>query len=134
MKCSFTENGETQNLRLGCELECDGRKNSFDTEFSIKDAADDLEIVLQASGGLSHITRGESFDLELDELLVSANDEELVLVRGDVGLSPLKRRVRQNVKAKTAFFEMSEEEWNLVFNSIYRDYERLLESMYSMYW
>lgn len=134
IKCSFTENGEKQNLRLGCELECDGRKNSFDGEFSVKEAGDDFEIVMQASGGFSHITKGESFDLELDELLLSADDEELVLVRGDIGLSPLKRRVRQNVKAKTAFFEMSEQEWNSILDRVYRDYENLLEAMYGMYW
>lgn len=134
IKCSFAENGETQDLRFGCELECDGRKNSFDGEFSMKEAGDDIEIVLQASGGLSHITMGESFDLELDELLLSADDEELVLIRGDIGLSPLKRRVRQNVKAKTAFFEMSEQDWSSILDRVYRDYENLLEAMYSMYW
>lgn len=134
IKYGLTENGETQNLRFGCELECDGRKNSFDGEVSLKDMEDDFEVVWQASGGFSHITKGESFDLELDELLVSAEDEEILLVRGDIGLSPLKRRVRQNVKAKTALFELSEQEWNRIFEKVYRDYEYLLESMYGMYW
>lgn len=134
IKYGLTENGETQNLRFGCELECDGRKNSFDGEVSLKDMEEDFEVVWQASGGFSHITKGESFDLELDELLISAEDEEILLVRGDIGLSPLKRRVRQNVKAKTALFELSEQEWNRIFEKVYRDYEYLLESMYGMYW
>lgn len=134
IKCGLTENGETRNLRFGCELECDGRKNSFDGEFSVKEAGDDIEIVVQASGGFSHIVKGESFDLELDELLLSADDEELVLVRGDIGLSPLKRRVRQSVKAKTAFFEMSEQQWSSILDKVYRDYENLLGAMYGMYW
>ncbi|MDE6601601.1 MAG: hypothetical protein K2K90_05470 [Lachnospiraceae bacterium] len=134
IKCSFMENGQTQNWRFGCDLECDGRKNSFDGKISMKDAADGFEVVLEASGGFSHITKGESFDLELDEVLLYADGEELVLVRGDVGLSPLKRSVRQNVKAKTAFFELSEYEWNSIFDRVYRNYEYLLESMYGMYW
>lgn len=134
IKYGLTENGETQNLRFGCELECDGRKNNFDGEVSLKDMEEDFEVVWQASGGFSHITKGESFDLELDELLISAEDEEILLVRGDIGLSPLKRRVRQNVKAKTALFELSEQEWNRIFEKVYRDYEYLLESMYGMYW
>lgn len=134
IKYGLTENGETQNLRFGCELECDGRKNSFDGEVSLKDMEDDFEVVWQASGGFSHITKGESFDLELDELLISVEDEEILLVRGDIGLSPLKRRVRQNVKAKTALFELSEQEWNRIFEKVYRDYEYLLESIYGMYW
>lgn len=134
VKCSFTEDGETQDMRLGCELECDGRKNSFDGKFSLKDASDGFEVVWQASGGFSHIKKGESFDMELDELTLSAQDEEIWLVRGDIGLSPLKRRVRQNVKAKTAFFELSEREWDRIFERVYKDYEYLLESMYGMYW
>lgn len=134
IKCGITENRETRNVRLGCELECDGRKNSFDGEVTLKDVEDDFELAWQASGGFSHITKGESFDMEIDELTFSVEDEELWLVRGDVGLSPLKRRVRQNVKAKTAFFELSEREWDKIIEKVYRDYEYLLESMYGMYW
>ncbi len=130
IKCGITENGETQNVRLGCELECDGRKNSFDGKFTAKDVEDDFEVVCQASGGFSHIKKGESFDMEIDELTLSAEDEELWLVRGDIGLAPLKRRVRQNVKAKTAFFELSEREWDKIFEKVYRDYENLLGAMY----
>lgn len=134
IKYRRTENGETRNVRLGGELECDGRKNSFDGEISIKDVTDDIEVVLQASGDLSHITKGESFDLELDEVLLSANDVEFLLIRGDIGIAPLKRDVKRNVKAKTAFFEMSEREWDAIFERVYRDYENLLESMYGFYW
>ena len=134
VKCNYTANGETQKVRLGCELECDGRKNSFDGEFSIENAMEDLEMVLEASGDFSHINKGESFDLELDEMLLSVNNEELALVRGDVGLSPLQRRVRQNVKAKTAFFELSEREWNAILDRVYRDYENLMGAMYGMWW
>lgn len=122
VKCSLTNDGETRKLRLGCELECDGRKNSFDGELSLKDAAEDMEIVIQASGGFSHITKGESFEMELDELTLNANAEEMVLVRGDIGLSPLKRRVEKNVKAETAFFEMSERQWNAILERVYRGY------------
>lgn len=134
IKYSTTENGDMQNLRLGCDLECDGRKNSFDGKLTVKDVEDDFELAFQASGGFSHIKKGESFDMEIDELTLSAEDEEIWLVRGDIGLSPLKRRVRQNVKAKTAFFELSEQEWDKIFDRVYKDYENLLESMYGMYW
>lgn len=72
--------------------------------------------------------------MELDELTLNVEDEELWLVRGDAGLSPLKRRVRQNVKPKTAFFELQEREWDKIFEKVYRDYENLLESIYSFYW
>ena len=134
IKYGFTENGETQNFRLGCEWECDGRKNIFDGKFSVKDTSDGFEMALQASGGFSHIVKGEGFDLELDEMTLCADDEELLLIRGDIGLSPLKRRVKQNVKPKTAFFEMSDREWESIFEKVYRRYENLVQSMYGMYW
>ena len=67
-------------------------------------------------------------------MTLSAYDEELWLVRGDVAFSPLKRRIKQNVKAETPFFEMSDREWETIFERVYRDYENLLESMYSFYW
>ncbi len=134
IKCSLTENGETQNVRLGCALECDGRKNSFDGKFTMKDVADDFEVGFQVTGGLSHIKTGESFDVEIDEMTLSAEDEEILLIRGDIGLSPLKRRVRQNVKAETAFFELSEREWETIFEKVYRDYENLLQSIYGSWW
>ncbi len=134
IKCSLMENGETKNVRLGCALECDGRKNSFDGEFTVKDVADDFEVVLQVEGGLSHIKAGESFDVEIDEMTLSAEDEEILLIRGDIGLSPLKRRVRQNVKAETAFFELSEREWETIIDKVYRNYENLMQSIYGMWW
>ena len=59
----------------------------------------------------------------------------LELIIGQLhGLSPLKRRVRQNVKAKTAFFELSEREWNGILDRVYKDYENLMGAMYGMWW
>lgn len=134
IKCGITENGYAWSVRLGCELECDGRKNSFDGKFTMKDVEDDFELAFQASGGFSHIKKGESFDMEIDELTFDVEDQELWLVRGEIGLSPLKRRVRQNVKAKTAFFELSEREWNGILDRVYKDYENLMGAMYGMWW
>lgn len=134
VKCNLTKDGETRRLRLGCALECDGRKNSFDGKVSLKDTAEDMETVLRASGDFSHIVKGESFDLELEELTIDVNAEELALVRGELGLKPLMKRVERNVKAQTAFFEMPEREWDAIFEKVYRDYEYFLQSLYGFYW
>ena len=42
--------------------------------------------------------------------------------------------MRQNVKAKTAFFELSEREWNGILDRVYKDYENLMGAMYGMWW
>ncbi len=80
------------------------------------------------------MSQRERVDLELYEMTLSANDEEVCLVRGDIGLSPLKRRVKQNVRAKTPFFEMSDREWETIFERVYRSYENLMQSIYGMWW
>ncbi len=132
VKCSLTEDGEKRNLRVGCDLECDGRNNSFEADLSAKTADEEMDLKLE--GGLSHISKGSSFDLELDELLLSENGEELVKVKGDVRLSPLTRRVQQNVEPKTAFFGMTEREWSAVGEKLYREYGYLLEYFYGPMW
>lgn len=132
LKCSFTEDGKKRNVRVGGDLQCDGRNNSFDSELSVK--LPDEELSVRLDGGLSHIVQGSSFNLELDEFLLSENEEELVKVKGDIRLSPLTRRVQQNVKPKTAFFEMTDREWNAVGERLYREYGYLLDALYGSMW
>ena len=133
IKYSFTRDGEKKNVRIGGELECDGRNNSFEAGVSLK--TPDGENELTAEGGLSHITRGSSFHLELDELLLCENGEELAKVKGTIRLSPLTRKVQQNVKPKTAFFRMTDRQWNTLGEKLYNEYGYLLEYLYgSMWW
>lgn len=132
VKCSFTQDGEKQNVRIGGELECDGRNNSFGAEVSLKMPDDEIDLTME--GGLSHITKGSSFNLELDEFLLNENGEDLVKVKGDIRLSPLSRRVQQNVKPKTAFFELTDREWNVIGEKLYREYGYLLEYLYGPMW
>lgn len=133
VKCSFTQDGEKRNVRVSGDLECDGRNNSFESGLSVKTADEELDLTME--GGLSHITQGSSFNLELDELLLSENGEDLLKVKGDIRLSPLTKRVQQNVKPRTAFFEMTDREWNVIGEKLYREYGYLLEYLYgSMWW
>lgn len=128
IRYSISQNGEKQNLGLDIDLGCDGRRDSFETDISFKTPFGVLD--LTAEGGLSHIQKGESFDLELDELILSADDEELLLIRGDVGVEPLTRRVKQNVKPKTAFFELTEDDWYTWMGDVLDEYSYLLEGMF----
>ena len=74
---------------------------------------------------MSHIQTGESFDLELDEVVLSLDEEELLLIRGELGVAPLSRRVKQNVKPSTAFFELSEDDLYTWMNDMLDEYSYL---------
>lgn len=128
IRCSVTQNGEKQNFGLDIDLGCDGRENSFETEIAFKSSFGELG--LTAEGGLSHIQTGQSFDMDLDEVVLSVDDEELFLIRGEVGVKPLVRRVKQNVKPKTAFFELSEDDWYDWLDDMYYEYSYLFEGMF----
>lgn len=128
IRYSISQNGEKQNLGLDIDLGCDGRKDSFETDISCKTPFGVLD--LTAEGGLSHIQKGESFDLELDEVQLLVDDEELLLIRGEVGVEPLSRRVKQNVKPKTAFFALSEDDWYTWMGDVLDEYDYLLEGLF----
>lgn len=128
IRYSISQNGEKQNLGLDIDLGCDGRRDSFETDISFKTPFGVLD--LTAEGGLSHIQKGESFDLELDEVQLLVDDEELLLIRGEVGVEPLSRRVKQNVKPKTAFFALSEDDWYTWMGDVLDEYDYLLEGLF----
>lgn len=128
IRYSLTVEGDKQNLGLDMDLLCDGRKDSFETDISCKMPFGVID--LTAEGGLSHIQKGESFDLELDEVQLLVDDEELLLIRGEVGVEPLSRRVKQNVKPKTAFFALSEDDWYTWMGDVLDEYDYLLEGLF----
>ena len=128
VRYSIAQNGEKQNLGLDIDLLCDGRKDSFETDISLMTPFGEAD--LTAEGGLSHIQKGESFNLELDEVVLSMDDEELLLIRGEVGVEPLSRRVKQNVKPKTAFFDLTEDDWYDWFGDVIDEYDYLLEGLF----
>lgn len=128
VRYSIAQNGEKQNLGLDMDLLCDGRKDSFDTEISLMTPFGAVD--LTAEGGLSHIQKGKGFDLDLDEVVLSMDDEELLLIRGEVGVEPLTRRVKQNVKPKRAFFELSEDDWYYWVEEMFDEYSYLLGGLF----
>ena len=128
IRCSVTKSGEKQNVGVEISLACDGRENSFETEISTRSRLGTAQ--LTAEGSLSHIKRGESFDLEVDEAVITVDDEEFLLIRGEFGVEPLARRVKQNVKPEKAFFEMSEREWNRWADEVINEFDYLFDGMF----
>ena len=120
VKYSFTdEETETEEkAALAWNLNC--RRNNFDTELTVKWPGQEVNV--EAEGSVSNIEAGESFDLELEELLVNVDEEELLMVTGDITVEPLSKRVKQIVKPKIAFFEMSEREWEAYVEALFDEY------------
>lgn len=127
IRCDVAQNGEKQKMGLDIDLGCDGSKNTFEAEMTFNSPFGACGVT--AEGGLSHIRTGESFDLELDEAVLSVDDEEILLIRGELGVEPLTRRVKQNVKPKTAFFELSEDDWYNWMDEMLDEYGYLLDGM-----
>lgn len=128
IRYGLTRNGDKLNMGLDIDLGCDGRKDSFETEIAFKSPAGELGMT--AEGGLSHMQQGESFKLELDEAMFTMDDEEILLVRGEMGIEPLAGRVKQKVKPKTAFFDLTEDDWYRWFDDVLDEYSYLIEGLF----
>ncbi len=125
-KYSFLKDRTKETVKLGWDFSYDGPKNRFETRADAK--MQDGEIALEASGGFSHIRKGEGFDLELEEVDLLIDGEETLKVRGDVNLSPLSRRVEEVAKPETALFALGEEEWTRIIEKIDQAYGYLWEA------
>lgn len=132
IRCDMTSDGETYHTGLDIDLGCNGRNDSFETALSLKMPEGRLDVT--AEGSLSHIQKGESFDLDMEEVLISMDDEELLLVRGEYGIEPLARRVKQNVKPKKAFFELDTDDVASWLEELFDEYDYLYEYLLEGLW
>lgn len=133
IRCDMTSNGEKYHTSLDIDLGCNGRNDSFETELSLKPPGGGA-LDMTAEGSLSHIQKGESFDLDLEEVLISMDDEELLLIRGEYGVEPLARRVKQNVKPKTAFFELDMDDMVSWLEELLDEYDYMYEYLLEGLW
>lgn len=132
IRCSVSNEDIDSQMGMKWELECDGRRNSFDVAGSMREF--EKELSLEASGSLSNIEKGEGFDLELDEFLLYSDGEEVLQIKGDIALEPLTKRVKQNAHPKTAFFELSVLEWSDIGEQLSRSYGYLFDAIPEFFW
>lgn len=132
LRCSFLDEGESENMGFSSELFCDERRNSFEATMTAR--LPEQEVGLEAEGAFSDIEEGESFDLELDELLLLVDEDEILKITGDVALEPLTRRVKQNVKPRTPFFELTERDWEGIAEELDRAYGYLWDAIPELLW
>lgn len=132
IKYSFLQDETKHTVKMEGDFSYDGPKNSFKVNVSAD--AGEIEFGWEALGDFSHIKKGESFKLGLDEVRFLTDGEQTMLVRGEINLAPLSRQVKQIVEPKTALFSMGEEEWSRILDKIDQAYSYLWETMAGYFW
>lgn len=115
MDIKFNEDGETLS-KIKVVANCDAVRDDFDVTFSYKDEAEDWEFTLE--GDLNVIEKGEEFELDLDKAALSLDGEELFKITGSVNIEPLKKSIKPSAQPETAFFEMTESDWEDIGDQI----------------
>lgn len=90
-------------------INCDAAKDEFDITCSVKDNMDEMEFVMETS--IDDYVKGESVEIDLDNVVIRLDGEELIKLTGDIDIEPLQGAITPSVEPETAFFEMSYAEW-----------------------
>lgn len=107
---------------------CNEQQNQFDAVFSMEDEETDMEI--SAEGNIEDVVKGEKLKLYLDQVAFSMDDEELFRITGDVLVEPLKDEVKRTADAKTAFFEMTYDDWLGIIEQLDDAYGSILDYLW----
>ncbi len=127
MDVKMSEDGSTVG-KIKLAADCDAPQNRFGMTFTMKDEWDDIKV--EAEGKIEDIVMGKSMTVELENLALHMNGEELYKITGDIFIEPLRTGVKRKVQAKTAFFDMSWEDWFDVIEQIDDEYGSLLDSLW----
>lgn len=114
--------------KIKLTADCDAAQNQFGMAFSMKDEWDDIGMDIE--GKVDDIVMGRNLSVELEKLALQMNGEELYKITGDIVIEPLSTGVKRKVKAKTAFFEMTWEDWFDIIDRIDDEYGSLLDSLW----
>lgn len=114
--------------KIKLTADCDAVQDRFGVTFTMKDEWDDIG--MEAEGKIDDIVMGQSMTVELDELSFHMDGEELYKITGDIFIEPLRTNVKRKVKARTAFFEMTWEDWFDIIDRIDEEYGSLLDGLW----
>lgn len=131
-KYSVLKDDKKFTTKLEGDFSYDGPKNSFQAGTALN--IQDTDFAWEISGDFSHIRKGEGFQLKLDEARHTVDGEQTMLVKGEIDLRPLSRKVKQIAKPKTAIFSMSETAWGKILEKIDEEYGYLWEIMADYIW
>lgn len=127
MDIKLSEDGNTVG-KMKLTADCNAQQDQFDAAFVMEDEDTDMEITVE--GNIDDIIKGEKLNVSLDHVIFSMDDEELFRITGDVLVEPLKDEVKRTVDAKTAFFEMTYEDWFAIIEQIDDAYGSILDYLW----
>lgn len=115
-------------LRVKYEMESDADRDEFELNLSVWDDSEDMELVVK--GSLDDIVKGQSVELDLEELAFFMDGEEQCKVTGEILVEPLQEEITSEVRKETAFFEMTEEDWLTILYKISDAYGSMLDYLW----
>lgn len=127
MDLKLAEDVETV-AKVKYTVNCDAAEDVFDMTFAWEDGKEDFGF--EAAGSIDEVVSGESLKIDLEEALLCIDGEEMCKLTGDILIEPLCDEVRTDVKAKTAFFEMTGADWADILDKIDKKYRSLLNSLW----
>lgn len=116
-----------EEVNLKYKLYCDAQYDEFRVDLSMKD--DWFVYVIEAEGRIDDIKPGQSYDLDLSDLSVTMDGERMFKVSGNIKMEPFHGEIKRSAEAETAFFEMTERDFDRILDRIDDKYGSLLDLM-----
>lgn len=130
MDFKWTEEGKTQ-VKMKFVVDCDAVKDKFDITLTVKDDEMEMDVILESR--IDDYEKGESMEIDLDEVSLSyiydAEEEVVFKISGDILIEPLQGAIKPSAEPETAFFEMSENDWEDIIDQLGNTYGSLLGSL-----
>ncbi len=101
----------------------DTKYDEFQMDLSMKDEWGVYKFL--ADGKFDDIRQGQSYEMDLNNLSVEMDGEELFKVTGDITVEPLRGNIKRSVEARRAFLEMTEDDWERIFDRVDEEYGSL---------
>lgn len=120
--------GKDSLLRVKYEVDSDAVRDEFGMNFSVWNDEQDIEMILE--GSLDDIVKGQSLELNLEELTFNMDGDALFKVTGEMLIEPFDGEVTSTVQKETAFFELTEGDWLNILYKIDDEYGGLLNYLW----
>lgn len=101
----------------------DTKYDEFQMDLSMKDEWGVYKFL--ADGKFDDIRQGQSYEMDLNNLSVEMDGEELFKVTGDITVEPLRGNIKRSVEARRALLEMTEDDWERIFDRVDEEYGSL---------
>lgn len=103
----------------------DAGNDEFEMQLSVKD--DWFVYQICGNGKFDDIKYGQSYEMDLQEISMTMDGEELFKISGNIMVEPFEGEIKRSAQAQTAFFKMTEGDWERILDRIDQEYGSLLD-------